>query len=520
VILDDPHSSTARIGGHTTIDGLLRRAALRRPDAVALVDPPNRESFTEGEPRRLTYAEADRVVSAIAGRLRRMGLRTDAIVGIQFANTVECVLALLGVLRAGLIAMPLPLLWRRADAVAALSRVGVNALIVNGRVGGFDHYDLAMQIAAEVFPVRYVCGFGRNVPDGLIPFDNLFTTKTLDPLPSIDEERAAGPGPAAHLAVITWDVCAEGLVPVARSHAELIAGGLALVLESGLAQDAVLLSTLTLSSFAGLTTAVLPWLIRGGTLMLHQPFDAEVFRAQVDMNAVDTLVVPGPLATQLAEVGQLSARDASVIGVWRAPERLARAEPWQATQARMIDVQVFGEVGFVAGCRGPDGTPAAIPFGAGTAPRGANGTVVAIEIAPTPNGTVALRGPMVPRVPFPPGAARGDLPYLKVAANGFVDTGYSCRPHCETMVLRAPPPGIASVGGYRLATREMEMLVGRAEDGAATVAVLPDVLAGHRLGGIAIDHDAVERALTSFGANALVVGAFRKHGRAARAPLR
>ena len=41
------------------------------------------------------------MVSAIAGRLRRMGLNTDAIVGIQMANTVDGVLTLLGVLRAG-----------------------------------------------------------------------------------------------------------------------------------------------------------------------------------------------------------------------------------------------------------------------------------------------------------------------------------------------------------------------------------------------------------------------------------
>ncbi len=53
------------------------------------------------------------MISAIAGRLRRMGLHTDAIVGLQLANTVESVLTLLAVLRAGLIAMPLPLLWRR-----------------------------------------------------------------------------------------------------------------------------------------------------------------------------------------------------------------------------------------------------------------------------------------------------------------------------------------------------------------------------------------------------------------------
>jgi len=170
MILSEPRDrpTSARIRARATLDELLHRTALRRPDAIALVDPPDRERFTDGKPRRLTYAQADRMVSAIAGRLRRMGLRSDVLVGIQIANTVESVLTLLGVLRAGLIAMPLPLLWRRAEAVAALSRVGAHALIVSGRIGAFDHYDLAMQIAVEIFPIRYVCGFGDRAPDGVV----------------------------------------------------------------------------------------------------------------------------------------------------------------------------------------------------------------------------------------------------------------------------------------------------------------------------------------------------------------
>jgi non-ribosomal peptide synthetase component F len=58
----------------TTLDDLFRRTAARRPDAIALADPPDRESFTDGPPRRLTYAETDRIVSAIATRLRALGL--------------------------------------------------------------------------------------------------------------------------------------------------------------------------------------------------------------------------------------------------------------------------------------------------------------------------------------------------------------------------------------------------------------------------------------------------------------
>jgi Flp pilus assembly CpaF family ATPase len=43
-------------GGRITLDDLFRAALAQRPDQVALVDPPHREAFTAGAPRRLTYA--------------------------------------------------------------------------------------------------------------------------------------------------------------------------------------------------------------------------------------------------------------------------------------------------------------------------------------------------------------------------------------------------------------------------------------------------------------------------------
>ncbi len=138
MILGDPTRSVAD-GAHglgaVSISELFHYAARRRPEALALADPANRSDFTDGKPRRLSYADADRTVAAIAARLRGMGLPTDAVIGIQLPNTVENILAMLGVLRAGMIAAPLPLLWRRADTVTALARIGAKALIVCGRVG-------------------------------------------------------------------------------------------------------------------------------------------------------------------------------------------------------------------------------------------------------------------------------------------------------------------------------------------------------------------------------------------------
>ena len=72
-----------------------------------------------------------------------------------------------------------------------------------------------MQVAAELFPIRYICGFGRDLPDGVVPLDDVFAAAPIEFVPP-----PARPGnAAAHVAVVTFDVTADGLVPVARNHA-------------------------------------------------------------------------------------------------------------------------------------------------------------------------------------------------------------------------------------------------------------------------------------------------------------
>ena len=247
---------------------MFRRAATRRPGAFALADPPNRDSFTDGPSRHLTYAEADRVVSAIASRLRTLGLQTDAIIGIQLPNAVESVLTTLGVLRADLIAVPLPLLWRRADMARALGQVGAKAIVTMSRIGDFDACAMAMQVAADIFPISHVCSFGPSLPDGLIALDDL-----LHGAPELPPEIERDGNPAAHVAVVTFDVTPDGLVAVARNHAELIAGGLATLLEGRIEPDARLLGCCAAGSFAGLALTMMPWLLSSGTRLLHHGFE-------------------------------------------------------------------------------------------------------------------------------------------------------------------------------------------------------------------------------------------------------
>jgi hypothetical protein len=485
----------------TTLDDLFRRAGVRHPDAPALVDPPNRQDFTDGAPRTLTYAQADRAISAVASRLRTLGLPTDAVVGMQVPNTVDSIIVFLAILRAGMIAAPVPLLWRRRDMVDALGRVGAKAIVTCGRAGHVAHAEIAMQTAAALFPIRHICAFGQNLPDGIVPLDDIFS-------PGDADFSAAPVRPdiaAAHVAAITFGVDARGTIPMARNHIELVSGGLAVVLEGGIASDVRLLSTVPIGSFAGLALTLIPWLLSGGTLHLHHGFVPATFGAQCGATDFDAIALPAPALPAIAAAGLLGEKTGALVALWRAPERMMAAKALD--RAAIVDVSSFGEIGIVAARRNANGPPHAIPHGVISAPRGAIGAMTVIETARSTAGMLLLRGPMVPAGAFPP---RMEAPHLAPDRAGYFDTGFACRldMSSQTIAITVSPPEIVSMGGYRLRQADLDVCIAKAAPGA-TVAALPDRALGHRLAGAGQNKAAAAAALDAQGVNALISGAFR-----------
>jgi hypothetical protein len=283
--------------------------------------------------------------------------------------------------------------------------------------------------------------------------------------------------------------------------------GLEIMLEARFAPGCVILSSLCLGSMAGIASMLASWLLSRGTLVLHHPFEPAIMRRQIVEHKCAGAIVPGGLATRMAQAGMF--RDSAVdrvMAVWRTPERLAAGAAWSSA-VPLTDVVVFGESGLVAATRSAGGAPAAIKPGAS---RHNNARApVLIEAARTSAGTLALRGPMVPRHPFARegGAARR----LAVDADGFLDTFYPCRlsPAAGGLVVTGPPAGLASVGGYRFAVAKLQDAVSPI-DPAAKVAAFPDGLTGQRIAGIAVRREELRDALTQLGHNPLVVNAFRK----------
>ena len=305
-----------------TLDGLFHRVLARQPDAPALLDPLNKQRITGLAPRRMTFAQADRAISALAAHFVESGLPANSVIGIQLPNTTEFVLTVLAAHRAGLIVALLPQLWRQAELTMALNRTGARAIVTMARIDGVNHADLAMNAAAEAFSIRHVCGFGNDLPEGMASLDLAVSSGSTTKRTVVQDGRKA--------AAISFDVTADGFRPVPRTHLNLIAGGLAVFLESRLKQGTTLMSAFAPSSFAGLTSSLVVWLLSSGTLSLHHPFDGEVLKQQINDDYCDTLVAPAPMALRLAEIDTPARLPTlrHVIGLWRTPEQVASSAQW------------------------------------------------------------------------------------------------------------------------------------------------------------------------------------------------
>jgi hypothetical protein len=312
--------------------------------------------------------------------------------------------------------------------------------------------------------------------------------------------------------MISFDVTGDGFRAVPRTHLNLIAGGLALFLEGDVPQGANVMSAFAPSSFAGITSSLLIWLLSGGTLALHHPFDSEVLEQQINDDGCDTLIAPAPLALRLGEIDLPSRLPTlrNVIGLWRAPEQVASSPPWTTTHAALTDVYLFGEAGLFGARRAADGAPAPILPGPHGAPRDVPGTSIAGETLLTPRGTLALRGPMVTPSAYAPAPPASDSLVAQPPPRDHVDTDYAARLDRSTgaICITAPPSGIMAVGGYRFLSGDLQEWAKRLGQGALLTA-LPDRISGHRLAGRAQDNARAREALAELGLNPLMVEAFR-----------
>lgn len=278
--------------GRRRIQDCFDAAVRERHGALALVDAPNRPDFTGGEPRRVTWRElaieVDRMAAAFAG----LGVAKDDVVLVQLPNCVELPIAYLACMRIGAIVTPVPAQFREHELahIAALARPRL--ALTAERIAKHRHADMLRALAARVPELGRVVALGDAA--------------LLAP------SAGGGPGPvevdANEVATLCWTSGTEGVPKgVPRSHNEWLSIPENMILAGRLTPGCTLLNPFPLVNMAGIAGQFLPWLLTGGKLVLHHPFDLALFVAQLRDEGVDYSIASPTTLTVLAQNANLLA---------------------------------------------------------------------------------------------------------------------------------------------------------------------------------------------------------------------
>lgn len=460
-----------------TADGLLRRRASQRPGVAALCDPPNLAALGFGPPKNLSYREADAAVDALASFLIELGLEAGDTIAVQLPNLVLSPLTLLAAWRAGLTAAAMPMLWRAEEIAKVCEAVAPKALIGVSSFMGEKRAEALCAIAASQMSVRFVLGYGRDLPDGVASLDEAIAAGQNG------RERPMEAPPRVTPAMITFTARAGApLVPVARREEELLAQGAMTVLSLSLDSRDVILNPYPLTGPVGLSLGLMPWLVGGGTLVQHTPFDYQPFVQQLLESGATVTAVPPPILTELVKDGVLrkpACRLRRLGAVWSMPELAGPAPPplYGATPL-LFDVYPLGDLASLVLRRETRAGLTSLPLGRIHFEDGETTVFVETRLGRTrlrgEAEELLLRGPLVPR-----GAGR-----LSAEGEGFVSTGL----HAETemgdssRVRVKRDPELLHHGGFAVAASELDQLY-RSFPGYFDAAcfVLSDPVIGERI---------------------------------------
>lgn len=324
--------------GTETLSDLLAGHLHTRPGDVALIDAPDRGSWCPGEQHRLTWAELAALVNGTAQQLRAVGVDVGDRVGIQLPNVTELVLTLLAVLRVGAVAVPFPVQHRRHEIQTGWDAARLDAFVTALRPDRPDQVETITQVAAASGAKVLVFGDDATGSD-IIGLE-------VDAGPWSDAPGDDEPGEANAIATICWTSGTTGTPKgVPRSHNCWVAAGRFNVSGVGLVATDRVLCPFPLVNMAGIGGMLVPWLLTGYRLVLHQPFDLPTFLSQITQEQITYTVAPPALLNMLLRSEELLAQadlsSVRTIGSGAAPLDPAMVAGWQNDHDIEV-VNIFG----------------------------------------------------------------------------------------------------------------------------------------------------------------------------------
>jgi acyl-CoA synthetase (AMP-forming)/AMP-acid ligase II len=279
--------------GDVTLDDLFRRHAAAHPDAEALIDPFNAPDVVGGVAERLTWRQVADAVDRLAAVLVAHGVRKDDVVVVQLPNIAELTIAYLACLRLGIIVSPAPVQYREHELGYIIGKTDAVAAITADRIGKQMHGEMLAGLKATQPTLKHVFVLGATCPPGALDLEPLMDGVTRDQHRAAQKAAKAAAITADDIVTICWTSGTEAqLKGVPRSHNEWIIMGDGVIDAADLEPGARLLNPFPMVNMAGISTAFVGWLLLGGVLVQHQPFDLQVLLKQIRDEKIDYTVAP------------------------------------------------------------------------------------------------------------------------------------------------------------------------------------------------------------------------------------
>lgn len=287
--------------GEVRIDDLFEKHVREKTDREACVDPVNCMDIIGREPRRLSWWQLEDLVGRYTAVLTAHGLRKDDALVVQLPNTVDLPAIYLACARLGIIVSPAPVQYREHELGYICESIDAKAAITANRIGKHAHGEMLVRVKQTQPKLQHAFVLGDAV-EGAIQIDPLLAKVKQSELAAAQRAEQEAAVCADDIFTICWTSGTEAQPKgVPRSHNEWIIMGEGVVHAGDIEDGDHLLNPFPMVNTAGISTSFVSWLLVGGKLVQHQPFDLQVFLGQIRDEKIDYTVAPPAILNLLLQ---------------------------------------------------------------------------------------------------------------------------------------------------------------------------------------------------------------------------
>lgn len=293
-------SSRERIENYTakgwwenkTLQSLFAETLSEADDRPALIDPSNRQTFVYGKPMRLSYNDLEGAVDKVGSWLYCSGLRQGDIMLVQMPNTVEIVLTYIAAAKLGLIVSPVAMQYGQFE-LKHISEVIEPSHFMTFRNFRGQPYG---QTQAQALPASCKTLFWNDAQEG---FDLETASEPTADYHAYVKSLSQDPN---DIFTICWTSGTTGRSKgVPRSHNQWLAITRGVEDSLSLPKRSIYLNPFPFINMAAIGGFLYCWLNNRGTMILHHPFDPNVFLKQLEDEKVYYTLAPPALLNRLIE---------------------------------------------------------------------------------------------------------------------------------------------------------------------------------------------------------------------------